>query len=464
MFTKNVHYNQDIEAAVLGACMLEKSAFARIYETVNKETFYFSGHKEVFESLHTMYERGTPIDLFTVTDHVIRQRRIEELQGWGAGYFITTLTNSVVSSAHIEYHCYLLRSMWMEREILTLTLSGSPAGDVRQKVTTLQNKLHEISMKAVKSEWKDMSTLMVELYQHQEEMKKTGGMGLPSGLKKLDQKNGGFHPGNLIIIAARPSVGKSALAGQMAIEIAKQGKKVGFISLEMSNTEIAARLASIDTDTDFNTIYRGLYRDEQQKHRVYSRIASHTSELTIFASDDTAVNVNEIRAKAAKLKHKHGLDILFIDYLQLVQGDEYNSRNRENEVAKISRGAKIMARELEIPVVELCQMNREITKRKGDSRYPQLSDLRESGAIEQDADIVMFLHSDYLSGITTDENGYTTEGKFDLVVRKWRNGVANWVVPLDFDGPTMKFSERNEGFSNLTPVFYNEQNEKDPPF
>ncbi len=217
----------------------------------------------------------------------------------------------------------------------------------------------------------------------------------------------------------------------------------GIVSLEMSNIEIAARLAAYDTDTDFHVIYRGLYHDEEQTHRLYSAIGKSTSTLSIYVTDKTKVNIPEIRAKAEKLKSLHGLDCLMIDYLQLVSaiGGSY-TKNRENEIAEMSRGCKIMAKEMNIPVIMLCQLNREVTKRKGQERYPQLSDLRESGSIEQDADVVMFLHRDYLSGYEQDENGNNTERQADLVVRKWRNGKSNFIIPLDFDPPKMKFTER----------------------
>jgi replicative DNA helicase len=334
----------------------------------------------------------------------------------------------------------------MEREIVRLTHGGMGKldGTVSQQVKAIQDKLYSLQIKAADHDWTDMTQLMVDLYQHQEEMKKTGGVGVVTGISVIDRENGGFQNGQLIVLGARPSVGKSAFAGGIAVEMAKKNKTVGFVSLEMSNTEIAARLAAYDTNTDFNVIYRGLYKDMDDTHRLYEKIASSTSTLPIYVSDKTKVSVPEIRAKADKLKSIHGLDCLFIDYLQLVSsvGGSY-TKNRENEIAEMSRGCKIMAKELDIPVVLLCQLNREVTKRTGDDRYPKLSDLRESGAIEQDADVVMFLHSDFMSGIETDENGNSTQNQSDLVIRKWRNGRSNFIVNLEFDRPKMKFSEKN---------------------
>jgi replicative DNA helicase len=444
-FKKFVHYNVEIEHAVIGICMLERDAFSRMFGLIDDQVFYSDTNRVIFSTMREMYESGLPIDIETVVDYISRVKRIDQLGADNVHYAVSRTTLYVVSGAHLEYHCHVLKSMWMEREIIKLTQGGIDMdGDVRRKISVLQNRLQELNQKSSKSDWQDMTELMVNLYRHQAEMQKTGGMGITTGFKGLDKESGGFHPGQLVVIGARPSVGKSALAGQMAVSMASSGLTVGIISLEMNNNEIAARLAAIDAEIDFNVLYRGLYSDERQRDWVYERIGRHTSTLKIFVSDKTDVNINEIRVKAQKLKHLHGLDCLFIDYLQLIDSDETKNSNRENEIRKISRGAKIMAKEMNIPVIELCQLNREVTKRKGHERYPQLSDLRESGSIEQDADVVMFLHRDFMSGIEVDENGNSTQNQADIVVRKWRNGNANFIYPLDFDPPKMKFRERGQ--------------------
>lgn len=442
-YQKNVHYSQDLEMAVLGACMLETTAFGRTYGLVDDKTFYYTGHGKIYQTLKDMYESGLPIDVLTVCDLLTRVQGVEQIQNMDTAYFVTRLTNSVVSTSHLEYHCHILKSMWVERQLINLTHGGLPeAANAKEQITALQKTLHDLASGSVMSEWKDMSELMVELYEHQSQMEKTQGMGITTGLRQLDRHNGGFHPGQVVVLAARPSVGKSALMGQMALSMARDGKKVGIISLEMNNAEIAGRIAAIDSDVNFDSVYRGLFKDDQQRQYVYNRINNHTSQLPIMVSDKTNVNIHEIRSKAMKLKHQFGLDVLAIDYLQLVEGED-NNRNRENEISRISRGAKVLAKELGIVVIALCQMNREVTKRKGNDRYPQLSDLRESGALEQDADVAMFLHRDFMSGFPEKEDGSSTEYEADLVVRKWRNGVANWILPLEFDPPKMQFKEKS---------------------
>jgi len=466
-FKKGIHYSFDLETAILGACLIEKEAFGRIYGMVEADYFYNSGHKQVFESLRKMYQEGVMIDIFTVADFIQRINKISELDGVNVDYFVAKLTTTVVNTTHLEYHCQIIKMMWMEREVIKLTHGGVVDGSVNSKIKSIQDKLQSLQSKATEHDWVDMTQLMVDLYRHQEEMKNSKGIGKPSGISSLDRENGGFQDGQLIVIGARPSMGKSALVGGIGIEMGRKNIKVGIISLEMSNTEIAARLASYDTDTDFNVVYRGLYRDMEETHRLYNKIGQSTANLPIWVSDKTKVNIPEIRAKAEKLKSLHGLDCLMIDYLQLVSavGGSY-TKNRENEIAEMSRGCKIMAKEMNIPVILLCQLNREVTKRKGADRYPQLSDLRESGAIEQDADVVMFLHRDFMMGIEVDENGVSTERQADLVVRKWRNGKSNFIIPLDFDPPKMKFTERR-GFQSvhtISPSHYEKESKEEMPF
>jgi replicative DNA helicase len=251
------------------------------------------------------------------------------------------------------------------------------------------------------------------------------------------------------------------MMNRLGVNIAKQGYRVGIISLEMNNTEIASRLAAMETDTDFQIVHRNLFHDERQHREFYEKIAE-TTKLPIFVSDKTKVDINEIRAKAIKLKHKHGLDFLMIDYLQLVESGNTNKNyNREQEVSKISRGVKLLAMELEIPVMTLCQLNRGSTQRKGDNRYPQLSDFRESGSIEQDADIAMILHRDWMAGIEADENGNSTEMKADLLGLKWRNGQP-FHLELDFEPKLMKFTEPAHSVLTRVHIPKDEVNDDNP--
>lgn len=465
MFKKNIHYSLYLEETILGACLLEQTAFSRVFGLIDAETFYHPNNKIVYGYMSEMFENNMPITLLSVNDFIQRVKRISKIGDANTAAFLTGLTIKITDTATLEYYSVIIKQMWVDREIITLTSSGVKSEDTRQEMYNLQSKLTELSSNNYSSDWKDMSELMTELYKHQDEMNKSKGMGLKTGFPTIDRLYGGLFGGQTIVIGARPSVGKSALAGQLAMNIAANGSKVGIISMEMKNNEIAARLAAIDTNISFNEIYRGLYADENQREFFYNRVNNTTSALPIFVSDKTDLNVPAIRAKAYKLLHKKGLSCLMIDYLQLVDGDSQSNRNRENEVAKISRGLKIIAKDLNIPVIILCQLNREVEKRKGKDRFPQLSDFRESGAIEQDADAAMFLHSDYMSGVPEDENNNSTENVRQLVIRKWRNGVPNIIINLEFDGPKMSMREKlNTWVPVKRATNYYEKNNDESPF
>lgn len=455
-FTENIHYSIELERAVLGSVMLEKFALSRIINIIdNPNIFYYDENKIIYSCFLEMYKQSVPIDTLTVIDYIINKKGLIGEFLDGVPYTVTKCTSNVVATNNLEYHSHVLKEMFARRRVFEIKYSPMEDSglDPMQNIKIINEELNKLTVYKSKKEWSDMSELIIELYQHQEEMKATGGIGILSGFKQIDDANGGFFNGNMIFIGARPSVGKSALANTMAVTMALNNTKVGIVSLEMSNVEIAARVSAIDTDIDYSKIYRGLLYDEREKQMMYERITNSTVNLPIYVSDNTDVDMYQIRAKAERLKNKHGLDCLIIDYLQLIGEDEAKNSNRENQISRISRGCKILAKDLSIPVIVLGQLNREVTKRKGEERYPVLSDIRESGAIEQDSDIVMFLHSDFMSGRTEDENSNSTEGQADLVIRKWRNGKNNFIVPLDFIGSKMKFIERENGSSYTKEVW-----------
>jgi len=451
-FKKDIHYSPDLEAAVLGAALIESTAFGRTHGVLRQEMFYSDPNQVVYGAISELYSAGLPVDILTVIDRVRRVMWHETLAGATPEYYISRLTNAIVSSAHVEFHSWIIKRMWMEREVIRLTHGGLKLdGDVTHQIIQLQTAIRDINSGEMVKDWYDMSELMMGLMKHQETIQGNPDLVIKTGIRELDEKNGGFYPGNVIVIGARPGAGKSAFMGQLAMNMAAAGKKVGIISLEMSNNEIAGRLSALDTEIDFQKIYRGLFFDENEKQRFYDRVARNTSKLSIFVTDATRVNTTDIRAKADKLKAREGLDFLFIDYLQLISADQPKNKTRENIISEISRACKIMAKELNIPICILCQLNREATKRTGESRFPQLSDLRESGAIEQDADVVMFVHRDWVVGITTDENGDSTEGQAHIIVRKWRNAEPNLTIQVQFDGPRMAFRFDRGGFRRVFP-------------
>lgn len=447
-FKKGMHFSPALEVGILGACLIEKEAFGRTVGLLEKDHFYYSGNQLVYEALAHMYSDGVFIDILTVYDFIENTMQIHEISQNNVAYYISKLTDGVVSSAHLEYHSFIIKRMWMERELMKLTHGGTTLnGDVTSQIIQITKAIEKINTGQYQKEWMDTRELLLGLVKHQDEMMATKGQGLPTGINKLDELNGGLFPGMLVVIGARPSMGKSALMGQMALSMAKLGKKVGIISLEMNNNEIAARLASIETATDFKQIFRNLFSDEDAKQKWHNKLSTFI-KLPIYITDRTDVTSVKIKAKAQQLIHDiKGIDCLFIDYLQLIGGENENkNRNREYEVGQISRMCKLIAKDLNIPVIILCQLNRDVTKRTGKNRYPQLSDLRESGSIEQDADAVMFIHRDWMTGIPEymfDENGGKKDNQADLIVRKWRNGEPNLHIELEFDAPKMKFVEKN---------------------
>jgi replicative DNA helicase len=453
--TEGIHYSKEFEAAVLGICLMEKDAFANTIGLIDEEVFHIEDNKKIYSTIREMYERATPIDSLTVWQRMTADG--VKLNGGNIPFVFTELQRQVVSSSHLEYHCTVLKKMWRIRELETLTHSGiDPMADEKLQALKLNERINQILEAETKDEWLDLDELYTQLIIHQEQIQSGQKEFIPSGFKSIDRLNGGFTPGQLIIVGARPSVGKSALANVIALASAKKGKRVGVISLEMNNTEVAGRLAAIQTETSFSIIYRNLFNDENES-RIFRDKLKSGSNLPISVSDKTKVDVLEIKAKALKLKHKKGLGILIVDYLQLVDSVTNKNYNREQEVAKISRGLKLLAMEMEIPIVVLCQLNRAVTHRKAKERYPQLSDLRESGAIEQDADVVLMLHRDWMSGYEQHpETGGSTEFDADLLGVKWRNG-ATFHLELEFTPQQMKFREKG---SNLIPVHIPKEEEE----
>jgi replicative DNA helicase len=464
---EGIHFAKELEHAIIGVCLLEPEAFGRIYGTLEEKHFYVEDGAKTFSVLKDMFQNSLPIDLMTVWERMIaKQVDLSWFKKFGSGdpskdmtAFLMNCTNAVTSSSNLEYWAHIIREMWKRREIEKITRSGiDETGDPTKQGYQINERINEILGGEVKQDWYDLNDLYWNLLIHQNDIKSGKKQLVTTGFKAIDRMNGGFSPGQLIVIGARPSVGKSALMNKIAFAVAKQEKAVGIISLEMNNTEIAARLASIQSETSFGIIYRNLFNDEQDHQIFYDRI-SKNSQLPIYVSDKTKVDVNEIKAKAIKLKHRKGLSCLILDYLQLVETATSKNYNREQEVARISRGLKLIAMELEIPVIVLCQLNRASTNRKGKDRYPMLSDLRESGAIEQDADVVMMLHRDWMAGYEANpETGASTEFEADLLGVKWRNG-AQFHLGLDFQPELMKFSERHG--VNFIPVHIPKDEEQD---
>jgi len=425
-------FDCDTEEVVLGAILLEKKAQPEALQYLRKEIFYYDNHQIIFAALVRMYNERRDIDIITVADEL---RRSKELDKMGGPYYITKLSSQVTSSAHLQYHCMILKDLFLRREVIKglsrlLSTAQDMKTDITDVVCNMQELASAIEHDAVKADnLRDMDVLMCNtIAQARERMERSenGVTGIDTGLADLNKLTAGWQNGDLIVFAARPGVGKTMLALFFAKMAAKMRMYALFCSIEMQGERLGDRLILMESTINPYAWRSGL-TDEKEWAEAQDT-ARELATLPILVDDSPSMSIDSIRAQARLLKSRGKCDIIFIDYLQLSDMKTHgkDNRNREQEVAIAARKAKLLAKEMNCPVVLLSQLNRE-----AEGRYagrPQLGDLRESGAIEQDADIVILLHRPALSKVSTDkESGYPTEGLGILTVAKHRNGESGTV-------------------------------------
>lgn len=437
-YEAGIHYNYTYEKGVLGVFLLEKDSFEAVSGVMDEELFFYSDTRTVYNAIKSLWIDGSPIDTFTVLD-ALRQSGIKDLKGNTINYYVPALYQDIVSSANLTYWAYRLREMYAKREMFKLSMIGKNTElDPFEQAKEVEDILKKVFDIRSVDDWRDMSYIGIELTKHIENIQANGEDLITTGIKELDSMNGGFRRGELVVLAARPSVGKSALMGKIAMCNAKAGRNVGIIPLEMKSEHVHARMTSLDSGVEHWKITRAKFDDEKQRNYVYQTI-SDMATLPIYMTDNTDTNIFDIRVKTKMLKKKRGeLSIILIDYLQLIGTVDGKNKNREQQIAELSRGLKVLAMQENIVVILLAQLNRKSEERQ--NKKPAMADLRESGAIEQDADVVMLLHRDEQSGILSDENGMSTDGQADLICAKWRNG-ATTSIKLGFDKQKMKFYE-----------------------
>ena len=416
----------DVEMSVLGAMLMEKEAISRALEILDEEAFYKPAHVEIFKAIISLFEKNEAADSITVVEEL---RRAGKLESVGGPLYISDLTMHVTSAANVEYHAKIVLEKALLRNLITTSTeitsrAFNEQDDALDLLDEAENKIFQISEKRMKKTFVPMKEAVFSTMEMLESIhgKHSGVTGCPSGFTALDSMTGGFQNSDMIIVAARPSMGKTAFVLSLARNAAiDHGKAIGFFSLEMSSQQLVMRLICAEARVDAQSVRTGRLPEEQWRN-LSTRIGK-LYNAKIFIDDTPALSILELRAKARRLKAEHDISMIIIDYLQLMAGPK-NAQSREQEISQISRSLKALAKEINIPVIALSQLNRAV-ETSSDKR-PMLSNLRESGAIEQDADVVLFIHRPEKFGLTRDD-GSSAEGIAEIIIGKQRNGPTGEV-------------------------------------
>ncbi|MGC9343008.1 MAG: replicative DNA helicase [Bacteroidales bacterium] len=440
----------DLEETVLGAIMIERDAVIAVLDILKPESFYKESHQKIYRAIVDISMAEKPIDILTVTEELKKKGELEEV---GGAAYITQLTGRVASAAHLEFHARIVAQKYIQRELIRVSsdIQGKAFDesiDVDELLDFSEQQLFEIAEGNIKKETSKINSLIKEaIHQIEEASKREDSLsGVPSGFTRLDRMTSGWQPSDLVIVAARPSMGKTAFVLSMARNMAVEHKRpVAVFSLEMASIQLVNRLIVAETELPSDRIRNGRlerWEWEQLDYKIKNLV-----EAPIYIDDTPAISVFELRAKCRRLKNLYDVEVIVIDYLQLMTGPPETKGNREQEVSSISRSLKGIAKELNVPIIALSQLNRSVETRSG-SKRPQLSDLRESGAIEQDADLVLFIHRPEKYGMDVDEEGNSVRGLAEILVAKHRNGAVG-DIHLKFREEFAKFSDLEE----VEPIF-----------
>jgi replicative DNA helicase len=429
----------DMEEAVLGALMIEKGAIIDIQGILVPESFYLETHQKIYKSIVDLALRHEAVDIYTVA---VDLKKTDSLEFVGGAYYLAELTGKIASAAHIEYHAKIIAQKYIQRQLIEISSeiqreSFDDKTDVDDLLDSAQQKIFEIAERNMKNEARPIASIIEKTIEEMEAASAKGDFsGVPSGFTSLDRITSGWQASDLIIVAARPSMGKTAFVLSMARSITVDfGRAVAFFSLEMPAIQLVKRLMISETGISAEKIKNGKLEDHEW-YQLETKIQA-LSEAPLYIDDTPALSIFEFRSKARRLVQHHKIELIVIDYLQLMTGPPGMNNIREQEVSAISRSLKAIAKELNVPIIALSQLNRSVETRAGDKR-PQLSDLRESGAIEQDADLVIFIHRPEKYGITEDENGNSLIGVAEIILAKHRNGATE-DVRLRFRNEEAKF-------------------------
>ena len=432
----------DLEEVVLGAMMIDKKGVDEVIDILHPEVFYKEAHKYIYEAIVKLFERTEPIDLLTVSTQLKKDGKLELV---GNDFYLIQLTQKVSSSAHIEYHARIILQKYIQRSLIKVSSeiieeAYDETTDVFDLLDNAEAKLYDITQGNIKKSSETAQSLVIQAKKKIEEISNKEGLsGIPSGFEKLDKLTSGWQPSDLVIVAARPGMGKTAFTLSMARNMAvNSNTPVAFFSLEMSSVQLITRLISSETGLSSEKLRTGkLEKHEWEQLNV--KVKS-LEKAPLFIDDTPSLSIFDLRAKARRLASQHGIRLIVIDYLQLMTaGGSQKGGNREQEISTISRNLKALAKELDVPVIALSQLSRAVETRGG-SKRPILSDLRESGAIEQDADIVSFIYRPEYYKIEEwdDEERSPTQGQAEFIVAKHRNGGLD-NIRLKFIGNLGKF-------------------------
>ena len=434
----------DLEEAVIGAMLIDKKGVDEVIDLLQPEAFYKSAHQNIFESILNLFQNSQPIDLLTVSADLKKNGKLESV---GGDYYLVQLTQKVASSAHIEFHARIILQKFIQRSLIRISneiieSSYKDSTDVFDLLDEAESKLYDIAQGNIKKSSDTAQNLVMLAKKKIEEIANKDGLsGISTGFEKLDTLTSGWQPSDLIIIAARPGMGKTALTLSMARNIAVTKQvPVAFFSLEMSSVQLITRLISAETGLSSEKLRTGKLADHEWKQLNVK--VGDLEKAPLYIDDTPALSIFDLRAKARRLASQHKIKLIVVDYLQLMTaGNNNKAGNREQEISTISRNLKSLAKELDIPVIALSQLSRAVETRGGTKR-PQLSDLRESGAIEQDADIVSFIYRPEYYQIEEwdDEEHSSCIGQAEFIVAKHRNGGLD-NIRMKFIGQLGKFED-----------------------
>ena len=462
----------DLERAVVGALMIDKDAFSIVSEIIRAESFYDPRHQKIYKAIQTLNMDERPVDFMTVIEELKRDGTLEEV---GGPTYIVELSSQVASSAHIEYHARVLAQKHLARQLISFasvieTKAFDETVDVDDLMQEAESSLFELSQKNMRQEYTQIDPVLSQAVEIlQKAAANTSGLtGIPTGFTRLDDITAGWQASDLVIIAGRPAMGKTSFALSLAKNIAVDYKyPIGFFSLEMNNVQLVNRLMSNVCEISGKKILNGQLDEEEWKR--LDRNIRKLQGAPIYIDDTPGMSIFELRSKARRLVREKGVKVIMIDYLQLMNANGAKFGSRQEEVSTISRSLKGLAKELNIPILALSQLNRSVENRdSNDGKRPQLSDLRESGAIEQDADMVLFVHRPEYYHILQDEKGNDLRGMAQIIIAKHRKGATGDVL-LNFRGEFTRFQNPEDAIippsgSGGGEIIGSKLNDEDVPF